>query len=143
MWAAVLYSVFHAGARNPERECLLAGTQSQEGGSLGPDQPPAPPHFNQTWRILSAGAYLELAVEIHDTILIKLLGVEKELSQKRRFRQQKMSQKFCLYLQTTALHVSLRGEERRGITIAIAHERSSRAAGDQWSEVVPAGSCQH
>jgi hypothetical protein len=54
---------------------------------------------------LSAGAYperLELAVEIHDMALIKLLGVEKELSQKRRFRRQKMGQKFCLYLQTTA-----------------------------------------
>ena len=121
MWAAVLDSVFHAGARNPERECLLAGTRSQEGGSLRPDQPPAP-HFNQTWRILSAGAYLELAVEIHDTTLIKLLGVEKELSQKRRFGRQKMSRKFCLYLHTTALYVSLRGEERRGITTAIAHE---------------------
>ena len=129
MWAAVLDSVFHAGARNPERECLLAGTRSQEGGSLRPDQPPEPPpptpNFNQTWRILSAGAYperLEVAVEIHDTTLIKLLGVEKELSQKRRFRRQKMSQKFCLYLQTTGLYVRLRREERRGITTAIAHE---------------------
>jgi ABC-type arginine transport system permease subunit len=63
-----------------------------------------------------------LAVEIHDTALIKLLGVEKELSQKRRFRQQKMGQEFCLYLQTTALYVSLKGEERRRITTAIAHE---------------------
>jgi len=106
MWAAVLDSIFHAGARNPERECLLAGTWSQKGGSLRPDQPPPPPpNFNQTWRILSAGEYperLELAVEIHDTALIKLLGVEKELSQKRQFRQQKMGQKFCLYIQTTA-----------------------------------------